>query len=175
MMSGRVKVILVLSLAFNIAVLGTVAFGWIQRAGLREMIPVEESRNHIKRRSRHLAKRIGLPDEKARHFERIMHASSEETLELRKRLGDAREELMSLLWQEEPDSNRVMEKVEEIAVLQGEMEKLLVSRLLDTHSILDREERAKFLRFIGRRMGPPHHRKHIRPRERHPKENGGRL
>jgi hypothetical protein len=53
-----------------------------------------------------------------------------------------------------------MAKVDEISKIQGELERLLVQRLLRVHSVLDKEERERFMELIRRKMAPLH-RKHL--------------
>ncbi|MCK4236695.1 MAG: periplasmic heavy metal sensor, partial [Candidatus Krumholzibacteria bacterium] len=109
-------------------------------------------------------------EEKARRFEQIIEESGGETSSCRSKLREARRELMDLLDTEEPDEKAVLKKVEEISGLQGELEKLLVQRLLRSRSILDHEESKRFLRLIRRRMGHGSRRHHPR---RNPVERKG--
>ena len=172
-MSGRWKALLVLSLVFNVAVLVTVIYYWTAttRSGDRY-----HRRSHretsIRHRCRSLANRIDLPPEKAERFEGIMTASEEETRAVRERLRAARGELLGLMWESEPREEAIFEKVDEIVALQGELERILVRRLLETRSILDPDEALRLHEHMERRMGGNMH-PEARPR-RVPHRDGGK-
>ncbi len=155
-MSSKWKALIVVSLVFNAAVLGTLAFGVVHRAGFRRRMHVTHRPPELpfEARCRHLAKHMKLPCDKAECFEMMMMESNEQADELKGSLAQARDELIELLSMEEPDRDAVMDKVEEISALQGGLEKLLVQRLLQTYTILDHEERIKFLNLLKRRMSP---------------------
>jgi Spy/CpxP family protein refolding chaperone len=152
-MNGKLKALLVVSLAFNLSVLAALTYGWVRhsqtgRAPLRH----ERELDRIDRRCRRLADRISLPGDKAEHLERIMVGEEEEHKLIRDRLHEARGELFEMVWADEPDEQAVMEKVEEVAKLQGELEKLFTQRLLKARSILDPEEEKRFHDHMMRRM-----------------------
>ena len=153
-MSGRWKALLILSLVFNVAVLATITYHWtsVSRVkGLRVHRPDREAT--IGRRCRRLASRIDLPPEKSERFEEIMTASEEETRATRDRLHEARGELIELMWEGEPREEAIFEKIDEVVVLQGELERILVRRLLEARSILDPDEAMRLHKHMERRMG----------------------
>lgn len=158
MNSSKLKVALIISLVFNVAVLGAFAFGWVRQSKARkyERVRKERFERPSARRFHRLSKHVGLPEEKAQQIEQIMMESDEKVDELKATLRERRKELADLLIAGEPDENEVMAKVDEIAALQGELEKLLVQRLLRVHSVLDKEEREKFMELIRRKMVPRH-------------------
>lgn len=164
-MSNKLKAVLIISLAFNVAVLGALAFALISHPRIgEEPRSRRDFRERIDHRCRRLADRIELPDEKARHLERIMLGEEEKHELIKDRLHAARKELFEMAWAEEPDEVALMEKVDEIARLQGELEKLFTQRLLKARSILDPEEEKRFREHMRRRMeshfpenGPRHH------------------
>lgn len=173
MMSGKWKALLILSLVFNVAVLATVIYHWT--ATTRTEGPRHrrlERETSIGHRCRSLANRLDLPPEKAERFEEIMTASEEETGAVRERLRAARGELLGLMWEDEPREEAIFEKVDEIVALQGELERILVRRLLETRSILDPDEAMRLHKHMERRMGDIMHPEH-RPR-RVPRRDGGK-
>ncbi len=152
-MNGKLKALLVISLAFNLAVLGALTFAWTSNPRIgRTLLRRPGDLDRIDHRCRRLADRISLPDEKAEHLERIMVGEEEEHALIKDRLHEARGELFEMIWAEEPDEEAVMGKVEEVALLQGEMEKLFIQRLLEARSILDPEEEKRFHDHMMRRM-----------------------
>ncbi len=172
-MNSKLKAILVISLAFNLAVLSALAFAWVRHSRFDEPLlhhPGELDR--IDHRCRRLANRISLPEEKAEHLERIMVGEMDEHRDVQDRLQEARGELFEMIWAAEPDEEAVMGKVEEVALLQGELEKLFINRLLKARSILDPEEEKRFHEHMRRRMDRLFGNKK-RP-HRPPRRDGGR-
>lgn len=171
-MSSKWKALLILSLVFNLAVLATIAYHWTTMPrvkGLHVKRPDREAT--IGRRCRRLASRIDLPPEKSERFEEIMTASEEESRTIRKRLHEARGELIELMWEDAPREEAIFEKVDEVVALQGELERILVRRLLEARSILDPDEAMRLHKHMERRMGalmhPEHHPKRL------PHKDGG--
>ncbi len=171
-MSGRWKALLILSLIFNVAVLSTVVFHWTSTSRTKDLHYRRPSREaSIGHRCRRLANRLDLPPEKAEQFEEIMTSSEEETRVARERLHVTRGELLALMWDSEPREEAIFEKVDEIVALQGELERILVRRLLETRSILDPDEAMRLHKHMERRMGDFMH-PETRPR-RVPRKDGG--
>ena len=171
-MSGRWKALLILSLVFNVAVLATITFHWTSMSRIKDRhIRRPDREATIGHRCRNLASRIDLPPEKSERFEEIMTASEEETRATRERLHEARRELIELMWESEPREEAVFEKVDEVVALQGELERILVRRLLDARSILDPDEAMRLHKHMERRMGTLMH-PETRPR-RVPRNDGG--
>lgn len=171
-MSSKWKVLLILSLVFNVAVLSTIAFHWTSMSRRRDLhIRRPDREATIGHRCRRLASRLDLPPEKSERFEEIMTASEEETRVIRELLHEARRELIELMWESEPREEAILEKVDEVVGLQGELERILVRRLLEARSILDPEEAMRLHKHMERRMGKLLH-PESRPR-RVPHSNGG--
>ncbi len=166
MNNGKLKVALIISLVFNFAVLGAFAFAWVRHSTPRRfrIVCKEECDRPFAERFQRLSKHIGLPEEKAQRIEEIMTESQEKADELKTALREKRMELADLLHADDPNESVVMAKVDEISTLQGELERLLVQRLLRVHSVLDKEEREKFMKLIRRKMVPG--------RRRHPFHQG---
>ena len=153
-MSKRtLKAILVVSLAFNLAVIATVAVGYaIRESGTAGQaaggkIPIDDH-------GKALSKCIGLSGKQAKCFEDVMGGTSEEARGIKTELESERDDLFHLLQEKEPDDQAIMAKVESISVLQGRLEKLLVQRLLDSRKVLTPEEDEKLLYLIRCSMRP---------------------
>ncbi len=154
-MSRRMlKTVLVVSLSFNLAVVATVAVGYAIRENDSFSRPGEEGRVPIDDHGRQLSKSLGLSGEKAKCFEDVMARSSGEAAGIKSELQRERDDLFHLLQASSPDERAIMEKVGEISVLQGRLEKLLVKRLLDSRAVLEPEEDEKLLYLIRCSMRP---------------------
>ncbi len=173
-MSGRWRALLILSLIFNVAVLATITYHWTSTTGTdRRRIRRPDRETTIGNRCRRLANRLDLDPEKARRFEEIMTASEEETKEVRKQLHEARRGLFELMWESEPREEEILEKVDQVVALQGELERILVRRLLEARTILDPDEAMRLHRYMERGMGGF---THPDPRQRRvPHHDGGRT
>lgn len=174
MNNGRLKLVLTISLAFNLAVLAALTYGWVRsrRFEERRVTRSEDFRRPFAGRGRRFARHLDLAPEKEEHIERIFTENRSMADSLHTRLHKARQELMDLMWLEEPDEDAVMKKVSEISGTQEELEKLLVRGLLRTGEMLDREERERLSHFMMRRMQPNRHGRHERP-DRFKQDNGG--
>ncbi len=153
-MSKRaLKAILIVSLAFNLAVVATVAVGYAIRESEQPdktaggKIPIDEH-------GKQLSKCIGLSGKQAKCFEEVMAGTSAEAGAIKTELEKERDGLFHLLLAKEPDEQTIMEKVDSISVLQGGLEKLLVKRLLDSREVLNPEEDERLLYLIQCSMRP---------------------
>ncbi len=172
-MSGKLKAILIISLAFNLAVAAAFAFAWVRNSRFDEsQLHHPGALDRIDHRCRRLANRISLRGEKAELLERIMVGEEEEQRYIQDRLHEARDELFEMIWSEDPDEKAVLGKVDEVVLLQGELEKLFINRLLKARSILDPEEEKRFHDHMRKRMDRLFRQK-TRP-HRLPRRDGGR-
>lgn len=145
------KIALILSLAFNIAVVGALAYGFVRKSAPENYCSMQgrgAPPDSFGRECRHFARDIGVPHERAARFSRVMADTSGGMRETRSRLQKARAELVALLGAERPDEKSIMAKVDEISGLQGELEKRLVRRLIDASSTLDPAERERLMHVV---------------------------
>jgi len=157
MKKNKLLVFLIISLAFNLAVLGVFAF---HRFSGESSESISEDPAHCDPHlCRRFARDFGLPHASAERFATEMGRYREEEKGLRRRIGNSRMQLMSLFNDKKPDSVAIEEKVEEIAGLQEELEKIMIRRLLRVNSVLSDSERVRFNRILMRRMcgERPHH------------------
>ncbi len=155
MSRDNLKIVLVLSLAFNVAVIGAFAYGIVRGIGSDGFGPMHGGGpgDPFGGRSARLARQIGMPRDRALHFSRIMADSSEGMRDLRGSLQEARGELVELIGAAEPDEKAIMAKVDEISAIQGQLERRLIHRVLGVSSTLRPEERERFMRVIRMRCG----------------------
>ncbi|MBU8923247.1 MAG: hypothetical protein KOO63_15615 [Bacteroidales bacterium] len=151
MSSWKLKATLIISLAFNVAVLGTITVLWrYHSARNRTADKIHcDSKETCRIRSQYLAKGIGLCDSKTVHVELEMLKSYTFEEEVRNSIDQERNELLILFSEASPDTLEIMKRVERISALQGDLEKAIVRKLIRSHSILDPEERQRFMKFIG--------------------------
>lgn len=168
-MSNRlVSILLFLSLAFNLAVAASLGWLWATRDGDHgNGIAPHEMHDPCGPACRVLSRRMGLSGERAERVHRIMGESAGRTRELRIEIGEKRRRLAGLLTGDAADSAEIMQTVDEISSLQGELEKTIVERLMHVRDILDENEMRHLYRMIGgsaagsrRAPGRPGHPRH---------------
>jgi len=149
------KIALVLSLAFNVAVIGAFVYGIAggPMPGRFGRSIMHGPGDPFSGRGVRLARQIGVPHERALHFSRTMADSSEGMRDLRESLQRKRRELVELIGASEPDEAAIMAKVDEISALQGQLERKLIHRVLGASSTLNPKERERFMLMIRTRCG----------------------
>ncbi len=148
------KAILVVSLAFNLAVVATVSVGLAVRDSGTPGQSIGDGEIPIDDHGKHLSQCLGLSGEKAKCFEDVMAEASDKAGKIKAELERERDDLFHLLQEIEPDEQAIMAKVDSISVLQGDLEKLLVKRLVDSRAVLEPEEDARLLYLIRCSMRP---------------------
>jgi Spy/CpxP family protein refolding chaperone len=151
------KIALILSLAFNLAVVGAFAYGYARRPAQGVFCPPSGGiapEDSFGGRCSRFARQIGIPRERAVRFSHVMADSSGGMRELRVNLQKARGELVDLMGASQIDEKAIMAKVDEIAAIQGQLEKKLITRLLGVSSTLEPRERERFMREIRFRCMP---------------------
>jgi Spy/CpxP family protein refolding chaperone len=153
---NSLKIALILSLAFNVAVIAAFAYGYVRRSAPEGFGPHfgGPRSDMLGRRCSHLARQIGIPAERAERFSHMMADSSGGMRDLRAHLQKSRCELVELIGAREPDEKAIMAKVDEISIIQGQLEKRLIQRTLGISSTLNPEERKRFMRMIRVTCGP---------------------
>jgi Spy/CpxP family protein refolding chaperone len=154
MRGNSLKIALVLSLAFNAAVMGAVVYGFARKPAPGPWRGRAEGGDLAAGRCSMLCRQMGIAPERRLLFTRAMADCSEGMSETRRQLVGARRQLADLLRAPEPDKMAIMAKVDTISVLQGQLEKSLIERLLKASSVLTPEERARLMRFVGYRGVP---------------------
>jgi len=155
MSRSSMKVVLIISLAFNVAVAGAIVFAYATGFRRPEVPPPGVPHERLMMaHCRRIGRMLGLDDEQMRLFEERFAVVAKEREELRERLFKAREELFRLLSSSSPDEAAVFEKVNEISAIQGELEKLDVKRLLQMREVLKPEQRDALMEMLRCRMGP---------------------
>ena len=155
MSRDNLKIALVLSLVFNVAVIGAFAYGLVRGIGSERsgLPPGGGPGDPFGGPCNRFARQIGMPRERALHFSRVMADSSEGMRDLRGSLQKARGELVALIGAAQPDEKAIMAKVDEILAIQGQLERRLIHRILGVSSTLRPEERERFMRMIRIQCG----------------------
>ncbi len=154
MTSRSLKFVLIISLAFNIAVFAVFSILFFsQRVTSEESEALDGKRVCDPSRCVEFARRFGLKPGKAERFASEMSGFGEEERAIRIAIIEARGQLMDLLRETPQNEDEIMKKVDRISSLQGRMERMLVRRLLRVNSVLSESERERLHRHLMHRMG----------------------
>jgi len=145
-------IVLAVSIALNVALLSTWAAHAIPAHLLRgpaaEKAPEPEIWCPLHRD-------LGVTIEQWRQIEPRLVEFHEKAQENCQRLQGLRDELLKLLAAPEPDMESIHRKQEEILEGHGQMQELVLGRLLDEKKVLTPEQQARLFSMIRQRMGCP--------------------
>ena len=135
-------IILIISVAINLATMFTFGyFWWTQhnnRFGVENRPPIMP-RWHDTR----IAKELNLSAQQIEEIRRANEEMRAETQTLREELFRKRQDLMALIREEEPQSDRADALIDEIAALQVRHDKQIFDRMLAMKNILSPEQQQK--------------------------------
>ncbi len=94
---------------------------------------------------------LNLSDPQAQQLRQIVVSSEKSSIQTRAQLEVRHIELRELLRADQPDSDAIMKKVQEISDLRGQEMKQHVQALLDAEKVLTPEQRKKIRQFIENR------------------------
>jgi Spy/CpxP family protein refolding chaperone len=168
MRSKWIIILLIFSLAVNMAAVVTMVVQWSRRSEPRRPFfgpPFSEQRREM------LRERLDLTDDQYRKVGQAHDQFAEEMDSLQAALRTKREELFRQLETEEPDRGQIEVLLAEIAALQADQERKVVDNLLSMKEVLTPEQRERLHSLLGRRFGEP--RDPFGPRERERGRPGG--
>jgi Spy/CpxP family protein refolding chaperone len=152
--------ILIVSLAFNAAVIGTMGFHWLRVKGFHHR-PMNEHARVMR-----MKKTLGLNDEQVKLMEENRSKLDAEIAPLQERLQTKRKEMLTLLESEPAYGPKVEKAIAEISALQGDIEKAVIRNSFSVKTILTPDQQKKFREFMERgfrRMRPGEGRHFGRP------------
>lgn len=93
-----------------------------------------------------------LTDDQVSHLRQIVTNTEKSNIETRSKIAVAGIDLRQMLMADKPDQNAVMQKVQEISGLRGQMMKNNVQALLEAKTVLSPEQQQKIREFIQHRF-----------------------
>jgi Spy/CpxP family protein refolding chaperone len=146
MSRNTLTILLILSVALNIGLLGTIT--------LRHVV-VSRAMNTMIPSGFHswLADDM-LDDTQRETIEDIISENRDEMNDIMDELSVKRSELLGLMRADEPDSDAVEMKIAEIAELQRELEQMIAEQMMEVHSVLTPEQVEKFTTHMEERLCP---------------------
>jgi len=135
--------VFVLSVAVNLGFLGMIVWHHFQRY---------DEIGHKHGFCPFYEKRFGLSKEKAKKMEELRRSLMQKMKPIGQELAKERRELMDILFESEPNKEKIDQKLKNIQALQGEMQLMLVEHMLSAKENLTQEEQKRFFDFILKRM-----------------------
>lgn len=132
-----------LSVSFNVAAIGVVAFGLRARAQAQ----ASEGGSDIRPRQE-----LGLSAAQQETFDRLRKTFEEERVRHEARITSVREALVRELVADQPVSSRIDPLLDEMAQSQSQLQRSLVDRILQEGAILRPDQRVVFARLQERRL-----------------------
>jgi Spy/CpxP family protein refolding chaperone len=143
MKTKRMKIIMILSLAVNLAVMGTVGYHYYRNACLTSSAPCP-----LNREGHHLYDSLGLSDEQAAEMRPLSSSFHAQLSSWESRIETKRDLLLGLLGRDDINQGRIGESRREIAALQDELQQGVVSHILQVKDILNPEQRKQFFEML---------------------------
>jgi Spy/CpxP family protein refolding chaperone len=139
------KIALIISLAFNLAFLGTLIYRTVDKK--------QHSRGRSGRERVSMQKWLELTPEQETMIQEIRNRFSPRYKITRGKMRKAREKNMAHFMNEKPDTLAIFNHVDEVGRLQAEMEKLVIRQMMQESEVLTPEQRDKFKKRVKERMG----------------------
>jgi Spy/CpxP family protein refolding chaperone len=145
--------LLVFSLAINIAAASTLFFTYWREHRCEERMPCDQ-----KPWGRFLQDNLQLKKNDLSRFRACFSQDREEFMRLKKDIRQQRQILFNLLAESTIDLNNVDRQIEKISSLQAQMEKMAMKRIISIKSALPEQKQKKFLEIMRQRdmRGPLH-------------------
>ena len=155
MKKNNLKIVLILSLLFNVAFIGAFGYRWY----VKRNRPKFSRRSYTKQHGR-IKERLNLTEEQCKQLHELRLRLSDKIQPIRKELMTERRQLTQLLMAEAYDSSAIEKQLNKISMLQNDLEKQVIYQLMEEKTVLTPEQKKHFIRMISKQFqeGGPHHR-----------------
>jgi Spy/CpxP family protein refolding chaperone len=140
-------VVLVLSLAMNASILGTMGYHYYRDSSLAKDTPCPLSPTH-----QHLYQELGLSTQQLSKMEPLAIKFHERLAKLQAAVKGKNTQLMNLLTKQEVDPARVEGLRKETAGIQDEIQKEVIAHILESKSILNPKQQQRFFDLVRQSM-----------------------
>lgn len=143
--------ILVLSLAMNTAVLAVAGYGYFRNSS--QSITAT---GHSPEGDHHFFEKLGLKPAQRARMTPLAATFHERLKTLHYEMSEKKDAMISLLKGEDVSPTRIEALRMEMAAIQDEIQKTVISHLLDVKKLLDSSQRERFFDLLRRSMTPEH-------------------
>lgn len=148
MKNRRVFFALILSLAFNVAFLGTLGYRLLNKGTTSE-----SSRHRVTHDQRSSRERIKFSKEQKERLKQLREHFYPRIKAIRSELVNDRKALVDLLMEDKPDSLQIEKSLNRLGQRQMELEREVVYQLLKEKEVLPPELRQHYLNMVMKRLG----------------------
>jgi len=141
--------VLILSLAINASILGNMGYHYYRDASLAKDAPCPLSPAH-----QHLYQQLGLSVPQLAQMEPVAQKFHERLGGLETAMKGKNERLVEILGQKVVDPVQVEGLRKEIAGIQDEIQKEVITHILETKRILDRKQQKQFFALMSQSVAP---------------------
>ncbi len=141
MKNSTLKFLLLLSVILNMAVLGTVGFLYYRHTG-NEPAPFGPGRRAF------LMKELTLNSDQADLLMKNQQSFHAQIRAMKQTLFQKRLQLLNLMQTDKPDPKKIEYTIEAIGDVQENIEKTVVSHIMEVKTILNNDQQKKFFGFI---------------------------
>ena len=160
MKDSILKYILIVSLLLNLSFLGTAAYTHYRQA---RFAPPFARMSGVPgpgpfgpgAPGGYLFKELSLRPEQIRLFQQKAVVFHQDLDKRREEIDALRTTLPALIGADKPDNKAIGETIARINKIQEEMQKTMVSHMIEFKSMLDKDQQKKFVELIGNAMGQP--------------------
>lgn len=145
MQNNTLKFILALSVALNIAILGTLGYWYYQNSSYRVF-------RHGHRRHAFLVKELSLTPDQAKTMEETWKQTREQITGERQHMFRERMDLIGLMRSENPDTKAIEQDISDIGSTQENIQKKIVAHILGVKALLNKDQQKKFFDLIENSM-----------------------
>lgn len=139
--------VLVLSLAINASLLGTMGYRYYQDTRLASSAPCPLSPTH-----QHLYQELGLSTQQLAKMEPLAAKFHERLAELQAAVKGKNTHLITLLTKQDVDPSQIEGLRKEMAGIQDEIQKEVISHILESKSILNPKQQQRFFDLVRQSM-----------------------
>jgi hypothetical protein len=136
--------VMVLSLAFNASILGSMGYQYYRDASMAKVAPCPLSPAH-----QHLYQQLGLSTPQLAQMEPLAQKFHERLGKLGMAMKGKNERLLGLLGQKVVDPAQVEGLRKEIAGMQDEIQKEVIAHILESKKILDAQQQEQFFALMS--------------------------
>jgi len=138
-----IRIAIAVSIIFNIAFIS----GYCYRTFLRK----PGDMRFVKARVGRILRELHLSDEQRQEVRESMRTVFLEGADIKSKIKGCRVEMIQLLAASDPDTEAIEEKRQEIALLQEEVQKLVINNILEEKDILTPEQQKKLFGYLEER------------------------
>ncbi|MEW5801151.1 MAG: periplasmic heavy metal sensor [bacterium] len=150
MKKSALYLLLIFSLATNLAVAGSVAYHYWCKAERRSNAGLTCGQKPF---GRFMRENLQLEADEISRFQTLFSQNREDLFLLRDQVQKQRKVLFDLLAQPEVDLVQVDQQIEKVAALQARMQKIVVNQIINMKSSLSEEKQQKLLDVFRQRSG----------------------